>query len=358
MKQIMKTLFIILFVGLTTAFSTKAQPPAADFDINILMVPATLQQNNTGDLLVSTCNNGNLDIVANSLRITISVGTNAEITGLDPASDPRWTVLSSTIGTNNTYQLKNTGGTMTQLTGANPCANLILKVKGTVAGGPSTITGTIGYITAPNPLLGGAPNASQGNSSTANDNSTTSLIVTPNIIVPVDLISFKGILVNNNRVDLDWQTSAETNVSHYDIERSINGIDFVSIGVVNVRGSNSSYVFPDLLPYQGRNFYRLKIMDIDGKFKYSNVVLINIKGKAGMTVYPSPSSDGNVNVSLSGRGAKTIILNDLAGRQLKKWDNYAHNTLRIEGLSSGSYLISVTEVQTGTRFVERFVVNR
>jgi hypothetical protein len=153
-------------------------------------------------------------------------------------------------------------------------------------------------------------------------------------------------------------TTAETNVSHFDVERSINGTDFTSIGVVNARGTNSRYSLPDLQPNQGRNFYRLKIMDIDGKFKYSNVVLINIKGKAGLTVYPSPSADGNVNVSLTGKGARTIVLNDFAGRQLKKWDNYQNNTLRIEGLASGSYLITVTDVQTGERFVERFVVNR
>lgn len=354
----MKTLILILFVALSTTFSAKAQPPAADFDINILMVPATIALNNSGNLQVSTCNNGNLDIVANSLRITISVGTNAEITGLDPASDPRWSVLSNTTGTNNTYILKNTGGTMTQLLGASPCANIVLKVKGTVTGGPSTITGTIGYIAANNPLLGNIPNASQGNSSTANDNSTTSLIVTAGINLPVDLVSFKGTLITNNRVDLDWVTTAETNVSHFVVERSINGTDFTSIGSVNATGSNSRYGLPDLQPNQGRNFYRLKIVDIDGKFKYSNVVLINIKGKSGLTVYPSPSSDGNVNVSLSGKGARTIVLNDFAGRQLKKWENYQNNTLRIEGLSSGSYLITVTDVQTGTRFVERFVVNR
>jgi hypothetical protein len=87
-------------------------------------------------------------------------------------------------------------------------------------------------------------------------------------------------------------------------------------------------------------------------------VLINIKGKSGVIVFPSPSADGNVNVSITGKGAKTIILNDFAGRQLKKWENYENSTLRIEGLTSGSYLVTVIDVQTGTRFVERFVVNR
>jgi hypothetical protein len=278
--------------------------------------------------------------------------------GLDPASDPRWTVLSSTVGTNNTYQLKNTGGTMTQITGLNPCANIILKVKGTVAGGPSTITGTIGYISAPNPLLGGAPNASQGNSSVANDNSTTSLIVVPGIPTPVDLVLFKGTLVSNNRVDLEWVTATEYNVNHFEVERSINGVDFVQIGTTTARGTNSSYVIQDLQPVEGRNFYRLRIVDNDAKFKYSNVVLINIKGKSGIIVYPSPSSDGNINVSIAGKGSKTITLTDVAGRQLRKWDNYQNNTLRIEGLSSGSYLVTVTDIQTGTRFVEKFVVNK
>lgn len=351
----MKTLILILFIGLTTGFTAKAQPLAADFDVNILMQPAALPLNNMGNLLVSTCNNGNLDIVANSLRITVSVGTNAEITGLDPSSDPRWTVLTSTTGTNNTYQLKNTGGTMTQLTGSNPCANIILRVKGTVQGGPSTITATIGYIVGINPLLG-APNASQGNSSTANDNSTTSLIVTAGANLPVSLITFTGKLVNSH-VDLNWVTAQENNVSRYDVERSFNGSDWSSIGVVNARGGNSDYALQDLQP-SSKNYYRLRIIDNDGMVKYSNIVLINLKGKAGIVVYPSPSSDGNVNVSISGKGTNTIVLSDFAGRQLKKWNNYQNSTLRIENLSSGSYVLRVTDIQTGASFVERFVVNR
>jgi hypothetical protein len=354
----MKTLILILFVALSTAFSAKAQPPAADFDINLLMQPPAVALNNMGTLQVSTCNNGNLDIVANSLRITVSVGTNAEIMGLAPGSDPRWTVLFNTTGTNNTFQLKNTGGTMTQLTGLNPCATINLVVKGTVTGGPSTITGTVGYIVGTNPLIGNLPNASQGNSSTANDNSTTSLIVTAGIIFPVDLVNFKGTLVTNNRVDLEWITASEYNVDRFEVERSANGVDFTSIGTVDARNMASTYGLQDLQPIQGRNFYRLKMIDNDNKVKYSNIVLINIKGKAGMVVFPSPSADGNVNVSMEGRGERTIVLNDFAGRQLRKWDNYQNNTLRIENLPSGSYLITVTEIQTGTRFVERFVVNK
>ncbi len=177
----MKKLCLVLFLGLLVSFESIAQAPAADPDVNILMSPASMTLNSNGILSISTCNNGNLDIVANSLRITVSVGVNAEILGLAPGSDARWTVLTSTTGTNNTYSLKNTNGTMTQIAGVNPCATINLIVKGTVVGSatPSTITGTIGYIAGPNPLLpGNAPSSSQGNSSTANDNSTTSLTVT------------------------------------------------------------------------------------------------------------------------------------------------------------------------------------
>src|SRR5258705_12819593 len=107
----MKRLFLILIAGLTLNISGNAQPPAADPDINILMVPAFVSLNSiTGIIDVSTCNNGNKDIVANSLRITVSIGTNAEILGLISPTDPRWTILSLTTGTNNTIQLINSGG--------------------------------------------------------------------------------------------------------------------------------------------------------------------------------------------------------------------------------------------------------
>ncbi len=348
----MKKLILIVSIGLIATSKLSAQ---ADFDINLNMQPASVMITNTGLLNVSTCNQGNVPIVANSLRLTVSVGTNAEILGIAPGSDPRWVELSHTSGTNNTWRLTNIGTMPGQQNILQACASINLIVKGTVAGGPSVITGTIGYINANNPLLGGQNNASQGNASTANDNSTTSLIVVPAIVTPVTLLNFNGQLVNNSKVNLNWGVATEVNVKDYEVERSSDGNTWTTIGTV-AAAARSSYGLPDLSP-AAKNYYRLKVVDNDGKITYSNIVLITLKGKSGIVVYPSPSADGNINVSITGKGAKTVVLNDYTGRELKKWNNYENNTLRIEGLSSGIYLITVTENETGVKSVEKFVVN-
>jgi hypothetical protein len=337
----MKKLILILFVGLAASLRGYAQSSASDPDINILMIPYVLFHagpNSVGNLQVSTCNNGNLDIIHNSLRITVSIGTNAEIMGIGAGSDPRWTVLTMTTGVNNTIQLKNTGGTMTQIAGANPCATINLVVQARFAGGPSTITGTIGYIAGINPdLIPPAPNASQGNSSTANDNSTTSVIV-PASILPVTLVSFNAV-VNNCVTTLNWKSGTELNFKNYEVQYSKDGVNFETISVVNGQGDNSSYSKVHS-PAQGKAYYRLKSVDNDNRSAYSQVIALNIScGKGSILVYPNPARDVlNVNVTGADANGTMATLFNVAGQTVLSMNlSNGSNQLDISRLSRGIY---------------------
>jgi hypothetical protein len=177
----MKNIFnlIILFFAVFTVNSKGYSQNNADPGISILMSPVSVSQGSTGTLSATVGNYGNDTIVANSLRVTISVGPNAEITGIAAGSDVRWSQLSLTTGSANTIQLKNTAGSF------NPfdIEDIRLTVKGNVVNAAKTIVGNIVYISSPNPLLCGgcfSPplNISQGNAGNANDNSETSLAVT------------------------------------------------------------------------------------------------------------------------------------------------------------------------------------
>jgi hypothetical protein len=170
-------LFVLLLIA-PNVFSQNADP-----GIGILMSPASLTLGTTGILSANVGNYGNSTIVANSLRVTISVGTDAEIIGIAPGSDSRWTLLSMTTGSGNTIRLKNTAGGFSSF----DVGNILLTIRGNVISGPDLILGNIVYITAANPLLCGVCpptplNVSQGNASTTNDNSQTSLAVTFPII--------------------------------------------------------------------------------------------------------------------------------------------------------------------------------
>ena len=170
---------LILLVFTVFMFIPKGYSQNADPGITILMSPASVSIGSTGILSATVGNYGNDIIVSNSLRVTISVGANAEILGIASGSDTRWNQLSLTTGSGNTIQLTNSGGGF----GSFDVGDILLTVRGNVVSVADVISGNIVYITAQNPLLcGGCPspplNASQGNASNSNDNSQTSLAVT------------------------------------------------------------------------------------------------------------------------------------------------------------------------------------
>src|SRR6185503_17969398 len=94
--------------------------------------------------------------------------------------------------------------------------------------------------------------------------------------LPVELTSFTG--MNDGAINiLDWNTAGELNTSKFIIQRSVTGLEFEDIGEVAASGNSRSmkaYTFTDHDPYEGDNLYRLKIEDLDGSFKYSNIILL------------------------------------------------------------------------------------
>ncbi len=111
--------------------------------------------------------------------------------------------------------------------------------------------------------------------------------------LPVQLVSFNAIRLGDFHV-LKWHTSAEINTEKFEVQRSINGVDFVTIGAQQSIGTaavGAEYSFNDRTPVDGNNFYRLKMLDWDGSYQFSNVVLLkNIKGTT-VAVFPNPTAD-------------------------------------------------------------------
>ena len=97
------------------------------------------------------------------------------------------------------------------------------------------------------------------------------------VVLPINITRFDGQRVNKE-IDLNWITAEEINNDHFEIERSLDGVNYHSIGSVPSKFHTSSlptdYAFNDLNPVNGINFYRLKQFNIDGKFNYSDVVAV------------------------------------------------------------------------------------
>ena len=108
-------------------------------------------------------------------------------------------------------------------------------------------------------------------------------------ILPIYLSSFTG--ENEGRVNhLYWVTTQEINSSHFEIEKSKDGINFNYLGRVNANNTNP-YEFVDESAFYGNNYYRLKIIDLDGVISYSNIIVIDAQYDINFNVYPNPFND-------------------------------------------------------------------
>jgi len=157
-----------------------------------------------------------------------------------------------------------------------------------------------------------------------------------------------------------WNVSNEINVSHYNVQRSINGKDFKTIGQVKANNI-SNYQFTDPLsikPLPEVIYYRLMVVDNDGRTDYSNIKSIVLKEKQetrNVLVFPNPARNM---VNIECIGAKEILIVDYLGKTIsnEKVINSQNTTINIQGFAKGVYLVKAImingEIKTEKLIVE------
>jgi len=117
-------------------------------------------------------------------------------------------------------------------------------------------------------------------------------MVTP---LAVDLLSFEGALLLQKQVLLNWETTNEENAAYFSIEQSSDAVHFREIGEVPAIGNTlelSTYEFLDEAPSSPVSYYRLKMVDVDESFSYSDVIAMDIFRPIELRkIFPNPSSD-------------------------------------------------------------------
>jgi len=129
-------------------------------------------------------------------------------------------------------------------------------------------------------------------------------------ILPVQLTSFSG-LAQPEGVRLQWETANESQFSQYEIERSDDGQSFMKIAAVSAENSPSgaSYEYLDQNPLSGTAYYRLKMIENDGSYSYSDIVSVTINPAIPqIQLYPNPASD-MVKVYTPGKATGILIFN-------------------------------------------------
>lgn len=176
--------------------------------------------------------------------------------------------------------------------------------------------------------------------------------------LPVKMTSFTASKKENN-VTLKWQTQYEQNSSHYVIQRSTDGVNFTDAGRVNAAGNSNnplSYSYNDLLPIalqsQKTVFYRLQSFDVDGKFSYSQILVVNMDMKEmKLLLSPNPARDMlQVQVGDGVKGEASLTITAAGGKQvyaraLVLQDGTNSIPVNISLLSKGNYFV---HLETGT----------
>jgi hypothetical protein len=193
---------------------------------------------------------------------------------------------------------------------------------------------------------------------------TGAIILVPDQTLPIDWQSFTG-TTDNKFNYLNWVTASELNSSHFEVQRSKDGILFENIGSVTAAGmSNSprSYNHTDRNPYVGINYYRIRMVEIDGMDAYSNVIALEIKDMSnGYVVYPNPTADVVTYESvIENESDFEFTLLDVLGRVLIEKNQKLpagknQVQLDLKKLVPGNYTLRIINKSTGKITLEKVV---
>ncbi|MET0638227.1 MAG: hypothetical protein ABWZ25_19510 [Chitinophagaceae bacterium] len=137
-----------------------------------------------------------------------------------------------------------------------------------------------------------------------------------NSVLPVTLLEFQAARAGQD-IMLNWTTADELNLSSYQLDRSGDGQYFQTIGSVPSENATfvKTYNWLDQSPLQSINYYRLKMIDIDGAFKYSRTIRLDMKAIKSISIYPNPVTDGILMIQMYGqlKGEHTINIYSSGG---------------------------------------------
>jgi len=167
--------------------------------------------------------------------------------------------------------------------------------------------------------------------------------------LPVDLLFFDAVEVDNISVQTSWATVTEINNDYFTVERSQDGVIFEFVGNVQGAGNYNGQLNYDLLdenPYRGVSYYRLKQTDFDGQYEYSNIVAVNLKDveHTVFSVYPIPVNSA-VTVNVNSDEEVFLVIYDMSGKKIVSDVFVSTKEFDLSNISAGTYFMSL---QTAT----------
>lgn len=163
--------------------------------------------------------------------------------------------------------------------------------------------------------------------------------------LPVDIMFFTGKL-EGSKVLLNWEVGTEKNLSAYIVERSFNGTDYTAIASVAAT-NRSAYNYTDNIEQLAgrRIYYRLKKLDRDGSFSYSEVFSLHVPLNLKFTVYPNPAGAFiSLHLNNNSNDQAAVTVTDMSGRvvyQNKMQASQGVINIPTNGLNSSTYVVKL-----------------
>ncbi len=235
----------------------------------------------------------------------------------------------------------------------------------------------LGHVINPGAIMhyavaNGASNRSLSSDDLAGGNFVQSKSVVANVCGPGPMTAYTGCALlpigvtsvkankKNTGIQVGFTNEAESNVHHYEVEKSPDGLHFTRATTIAAKAnlnSAASYEWYDENVFNGDNFYRVKAVSLDEKIRYSEIVRVNLAGNTGIfSVYPNPVQGKNIVVGMNNieKGTYTITLYNNVGQQLMS-KTVLHNganssqTLRLPKLANGLYQLQLQGIKTSFR---------
>lgn len=172
--------------------------------------------------------------------------------------------------------------------------------------------------------------------------------------LPIQLINFTASTTNRMSVTTEWVTATEFNNDRFELERSLDGVNFEHVATVRSKGNSSSitnYSFEDVTPYKGTSYYRLKQVDLDGMFTVYPMVSVYLSGEINVDsyLYPNPTSS-NCSIEFNQHLNQKVVvsIHNITGQLVGYQEFYLNGIKTLElsehtqQLGPGVYYVNIT----------------
>jgi len=177
--------------------------------------------------------------------------------------------------------------------------------------------------------------------------------------------------LSDNQATIKWKTLSEQNTSHFIVERSLDNVNFTQAGNnVSAAGNSTDQRNYQLLDNIGSLmqspviFYRVKLVDLDGKSKYSNTVAVRLSAKPQVSAWPNPfQSSITINITTERSTTIHVRLTDVNGKVLRQTTKAVSKGVTqismndLGNLPGGIYLLEAIDERAGLTTVNKFLKN-